>query len=120
MKKILIVDDSADILEVLTLLFDLEGYEVKTIDNGYVINEAIAEFKPDLILLDVMLGLLDGRMICSELKSSPLTSNIPVIMISASHDLNALSQKSCHADDFVAKPFEIDALLAKVCLQLAS
>ena len=120
MKKILIVDDSTDILEVLSLLFSLEGYEVKTIDNGLGVPDAIKAFGPDLILLDVMLGLLDGRVICSQLKSLPETSQIPVIMISASHDLNLISQKDCHADDFIAKPFEIDDLLEKVSFQLAS
>ena len=120
MKKILIVDDSIDILEVLSILFDLEGYEVKTIDNGFAITEIIKEYQPDLILLDVMLGVLDGRLICCELKGAPETATIPIIMISASHELNLKSQQKYHADDFIAKPFEIDFLLEKVTLQLAS
>jgi DNA-binding response OmpR family regulator len=120
MKKILIVDDSTDILEALALLFNLEGYKVKTVDNGYFLTDIIKLFTPDIILLDVMLGLLDGRKLCNELKHLPETAHIPIIMISATHDLRSLTGESCCANDFLPKPFNIDELLEKVSFQLAS
>ncbi|MBB2144162.1 response regulator [Pedobacter sp. LMG 31464] len=120
MKKILIVDDSTDILEALALLLNLEGYNVKTVDNGYFLTNAVKLFKPDVILLDVMLGLLDGRKLCDELKHMSETAHIPIIMISATHDLSSLTTGSCGANDFLPKPFNIDQLLEKVSFQLAS
>jgi DNA-binding response OmpR family regulator len=114
MRKILIVDDDQDILNILTLLFDIEGFDVKGIDNGYVIEETIKSFAPDIILLDVMLGGLDGREICHKLKDSNETRHIPIIMISANTDMSKITYKECRPDSFIPKPFDIEHVLFKV------
>lgn len=114
MKRVLVIDDNEDILNVISILLDMEGYEVKCCDNGHCISETILTFSPHIILLDIMLGDMDGREVCRALKSNPRTEHIPVIMISASHGLYDGKDSGCLADDFIAKPFDIDMLARKV------
>lgn len=114
MKKILVLDDDLEILEVITMILEMEGYEVRGIRSGYELLASVNLFRPDLILLDVMLGEHDGRVLCHDLKSSPLTQSIPIIMISASHDMIRMPEKFCKPDDFIAKPFDIYDLIEKV------
>lgn len=120
MKKILVVDDNQEILEVIELILTLEGYQVSVLMDASHFNQRISEFKPDLILLDVMLGALDGRDLCNLLKADQLTLHIPVIMISASHNLNDREGIICYPNDFIAKPFDINNLVNKVGAQLAA
>ncbi|MBT2560556.1 response regulator [Pedobacter sp. ISL-68] len=120
MKKILVVDDNQEILEVIELILRLEGYQVSGLMDASHFNHRISEFKPDLILLDVMLGALDGRDLCNLLKANELTLHIPVIMISASHNLNDTGGIICHPNDFIAKPFDISNLVNKISAQLAA
>jgi DNA-binding response OmpR family regulator len=114
MKKVLILDDDIDIVEVIQIILDSAGYQVHGIYTGEGLMDVISEFGPDLIMLDVMLGPLDGRDLCNLLKNNVLTKHIPVLMISASHGIIQLSEKKCTPDEFIAKPFDIDHLLAKV------
>ncbi len=112
-KKVLIVDDDIDILEVLNLLFEFSGYQTKATPDAEYTYSLIHDFKPDAIILDVLLSGYDGREICRNLKSSTDTKHIPVVMISAHPDA-AVSTKAAGADDFLAKPFDIHMLLEKV------
>ncbi|MEJ7694202.1 response regulator [Daejeonella sp.] len=114
MKRVLVVDDNEDILNVISIVLDMEGFEVKCCDSGRGIADTISAFAPDVILLDIMLGDLDGRDVCRALKSDPKSGHIPVIMISASHNLFDRDDKLDLADDFIAKPFDIDDLASKV------
>lgn len=114
MKKVLVVDDNEDILNVISIVLDMEGFEVKCCDNGHCVHDTISFFLPDLILLDIMLGDMDGRELCKTLKNNPETAHIPVIMISASHNLYDNQNTNCSADDFIAKPFDIEVLAKKV------
>jgi DNA-binding response OmpR family regulator len=114
MKKVLIVDDNNEILDIISIVLDMEGYSVECSNSGHRILDKVLRYSPDLILLDIMLGDLDGREICKELKGNFDTKHIPVIMISASHHLYNNNVKVCDADDFIAKPFDIDDLVARV------
>lgn len=116
-KRILIIDDDLGILEVLTDLLEYCGYDVNTLSEGHQVFEKIADYHPDLILLDVMLGNMDGRIICSSIKEM---EQIPVILISATHNLNTTLNKPGSPDDILAKPFELDLLLQKIECQLAA
>ncbi len=111
-KKILIADDDPGILEVIQLMLEDDGYEVVII-NDYKNTEQIQAHNPDLILLDIWMSGVDGTSICRELKSKDETKNIPIIMVSANKDTEALSLE-CGAEDFISKPFDIDFLLNKV------
>lgn len=116
--KILIVDDDLDILEVIGLILEEEGFQVELMGNGKDIFEHISHFHPDLIILDVMLGNMDGREICNSIKNTKITNHIPVIMISATHNMDQFIKKTCSPDDFLAKPFDIINLIHKVELKL--
>ncbi len=119
-RKILIVDDDLDILEVIGLILESEGYEVELMSSGHEIFEHISKFNPDLILLDVMLGNMDGREICNNIKNTKDTLHIPIIMISATHNMAEFIKKNCRPDDFLEKPFDIVNLIHKVELKLSA
>lgn len=112
-KKILIIDDDAPIREVINFILSDEGYEVFELDSGRLVLETVREVQPDVILLDIMLGDTDGRDICKRLKADTITSGIPIIMISASHGVHTVHE-TCNADDYIAKPFNIDYLIKQV------
>jgi len=119
MRRILAVDDDKDILEVLQYILEESGYEVETLSDGHYIFDRIRKHHPDLILLDIMLGGLDGRELCKHIKAMNETHDIPVILISASHNISDRSLRNNGGpDDFIAKPFDIDALLSSVKIQL--
>lgn len=113
-KKVLVVDDDNDILDVIRIILEDEGYEVSTLDNGREVLEEVANNMPDLILLDVMLCGMDGRDVCKNLKAHTLFKLIPIIMISASHNLQGFLDEEGAADGFISKPFDIDNLIAVV------
>jgi DNA-binding response OmpR family regulator len=119
-KRILIFDDDKDILEVLSYILTEHGYEIKAYTDGKYVFEAIKSFHPDLVLMDVMLDDMDGRMICRDIKTKSETQTVPVILISASHDLSLALEQQGAPNDFIAKPFDIDYLLNKVEKQLAA
>lgn len=119
-KKILAVDDDSDILDVIRIILEEEGYEVFTLANGKNVFELVEENDPDLILLDVMLGGLDGRDICRALKEHATFKKIPIVMISASHNLNNLLLMPGAPDNFLAKPFDIDRLIEMVKSELVA
>lgn len=109
-KKILVVDDDEDILEPLALLLGGEGYTVETIAKGEQTQKKVASFKPDLVLLDILMSGSDGRKICKQLKTVPETKKIPVILMSA-HPGASKDSIDAGANDFIAKPFETAALV---------
>ena len=112
-KKLFIVDDEPDILEFLQIILEEEGYAVITSDKGEFLEQLHNSGLPDLILVDVLLSGKDGREIVKHLKSQEETKHIPVIMFSA-HPSAEQTAREAGAEDFVAKPFEIDLLLAKI------
>ncbi len=111
-KKVLVADDDPAILDSIKMMLELEDYEVNVTINGETIYKMEKDF-PDLLLLDIWMSGEDGRDICKYLKNSPDTRHIPIIMISASRDIMQ-SARDAGADDFIAKPFEMQDLLAKV------
>src|ERR1700741_5469105 len=88
MRKIIVVDDNEDILEIIKLILEGYDYEVVTLADGGLLFDSIREFKPDLILLDIMLGNMDGRELCKAMRENDETKDIPVIFVSASHGLS--------------------------------
>ena len=112
-KRILIVDDDPDILEFLQVILEDEGYTVVTSDKGEYLEQLHNGGLPHLILLDVLLSGKDGREILKYLKIKPETKAIPVIMFSA-HPNAEETARQAGADDFIAKPFDIDDLLERI------
>lgn len=118
MRKILAVDDDKDILEVLQFILEDSGFEVDALSDGAHIIDKIEQSKPDLILLDIMLRDLDGRDLCRDIKTNAHTSHIPVILLSATQDINFLKHQIGCPDAFVAKPFDIEQLLDAINIRL--
>ncbi len=117
MPRILIVDDDIDILSVMEMLLTMKGFEVEVTARGENTFPKIETFKPDLILLDVLISGHDGRTICRKLKANEDTKHIPVIMFSA-HPAAAAIVTEYGADDFIAKPFDVNNLIQKVNFHL--
>ena len=111
-KKIMIADDDPGIVDAVEMLLEFEGYEVTSTVDGTTVLDMKDEL-PDLLLLDIWMSGEDGRDICRKLKQDELTKDIPVIMISASRDIRD-SAMMAGADDFLAKPFDMNELLKKV------
>ena len=111
-KRVLVVDDNPAILDVLKIMLEDEGYEVET-TMGEINMQDMGAYLPDILLLDIWMSGVDGRDICKLLKRTEATKHIPVIMISATKDIEAIA-KDCGADDFVSKPFQMKHLLAIV------
>src|ERR1700712_4433217 len=111
MRRIIVVDDNEDILEIIKLVLEGYDYEVVTLADGNLLVDQIHEFKPDLILLDIMLGNMDGRELCKTLKSKNDTRDIPFIRVSESHNLTDRFMGMGSNIDFLAKPFDISELI---------
>lgn len=113
MKRILIIDDDPDIRTVMNLSLKKHGYDVETASGKDEALEKLDQFRPHVVLLDVLLSGSDGRNICREIKDKEATQNLPIIMVSA-HPGAAENIGIYGADDFIGKPFTVDALLVKV------
>lgn len=113
MAKIFLIDDDPDVRIVMSKLLQKEGYEVETASRREEALQKLSQAVPSLILLDVLLSGSDGRDLCRELKANPQTKHIPVIIFSG-HPSAGLQIQSYGADDFIAKPFQTEALLEKL------
>lgn len=116
-KRILVLDDDADLLELMEILLESSGYETRILISGEALFMNIDSFNPDLILMDVMLAGLDGRILCRNIKFN-LEYQMPVILISGTHNLSQVMLEEGAPNDFIAKPFDLDVLLQKIDLQL--
>lgn len=110
--KIMVVDDDANIGELLRLYLEKEGYDTVVLADGVAALEAFDVAKPDLILLDVMMPRLDGWQVCREIRKK---SQCPIIMITAKGELfDRVLGLELGADDYVVKPFEAKEVMARI------
>jgi CheY-like chemotaxis protein len=112
-KKILIFDDDTTILEVITIIFEENGFQVEISETSHDILERVAQYRPDVILMDNWIPRIGGVEATRLLKSHEEFKNIPVIYVTANNDIVALAREA-QADDYVAKPFNLDDLEEKV------
>jgi two-component system alkaline phosphatase synthesis response regulator PhoP len=113
-KKVLVVDDERDIVDLLRYNLQREGYDVIAAGNGEQALEKTSE-KPDLILLDLMMPVLDGFETCKRLKRNPSTASIPVIILTArSSEVDEVLGLELGADDYIQKPISPRKLVARV------
>ncbi|MFT5139740.1 MAG: two-component system alkaline phosphatase synthesis response regulator PhoP [Rhodothermales bacterium] len=114
-KRIVVVEDEGDILEVLSYNLMREGYDVFAASDGVEGLQKIQQILPDLVLLDLMLPGMDGLEICRQMRSSDQTQNIPIIMVTAKgEESDVVLGLGIGADDYVAKPFSPKELIARV------
>ena len=116
---ILVVDDTPESLLLLTQILTDEGYDVRPADSGELAVAAATAVRPELILLDIRMPVMDGFEVCRRLKAQPETRDIPIIFITASANADERVRSwSFGAVDFVAKPFEKRELIARVATRL--
>ena len=113
--KVLIVDDEKDILEFLSYNLEKEGFIVHTALNGKSAIEKAKKYKPDLIILDVMMPEMDGITTCQEIRSIPEISNTLILFLTArSEEYSELAGFDAGADDYVAKPIKPKLLISRI------
>lgn len=117
-KNILVIEDNHAILDVITLILESEAFNVAGLNKGADLINHVQEFVPDVIIMDIMLPDIDGRVLLKDLKENPSTSHIPVLMISARYNATNYALDGVSADEFMAKPFNIDELMDKIYLLL--
>jgi len=109
----MVVDDDTDILKVVSIILKGHGYDVVVLTTGRNLLAHVIEIKPNLVLLDVQLGDIDGRILCREIKAIEVYDQIPVILFSANtHYAKDIESYLC--DDFIAKPFEMESLIKSI------
>ncbi|WP_368419354.1 phosphate regulon transcriptional regulator PhoB [Rhodovarius sp.] len=112
---ILIVEDEAPLLTLLRYNLEKQGFRVEEATDGQEALLRVAENKPDLVLLDWMLPSLSGIEVCRQIRRRPATRDLPVIMVTArTEDQDAVRALDIGADDYITKPFAVEALLARI------
>jgi DNA-binding response OmpR family regulator len=118
--RILVVDDEPADLDLLRHALEQDGYKILVATSGERALQIVGRTRPDLILLDVTMPGLDGFDTCERLKTSADTREIPVVFLTASSDSASLVRGfAVGGDDFIAKPFQRDEVLARVAARLA-
>lgn len=111
--KILVVDDDSGIGEMLKTLLEFYGYEVTVTEVPDKAAELIVEKNIDLVMLDMLISGVDGTDVCARLRENDKTADIPILMMSALHNAGEKCKKA-GADEFIAKPFEMEELIARI------
>lgn len=117
--KILVVDDEQDIIEFISYNLRAKGYDVATAGDGYEALKKARDFKPDLVLLDVMMPNKDGRQTIKELRRTPGLEHIAIIFLTAlSDEKSEIEGLNLGADDYIAKPIKPELLLTRIAAAL--
>jgi excisionase family DNA binding protein len=119
-RKVLVVDDDQDLVELMVDVFERDGrFDVKTANNGFDAGMLTKEFRPDLVVLDVMLPDINGKEVCQRIRADETLEGVKVICISGMVEQDKVSElKDAGADDFLQKPFKIEELLDRACEML--
>ena len=116
-RKVLIVDDDEELVELLSDVFEKDGrFEVKTANNGFDAGMLVREFRPDLVVLDVMLPDINGKEVCQRIRSDETLEAVKIICISGMVEQDKVAElRLAGANDFMHKPFNVDRLLDRAC-----
>lgn len=109
-ERILVIDDDELMLEALEMFLIQEEFHIRTLAKAELVELAVADFKPDLIVMDIRLDTADGRIICDGLKSNSGTSHIPIILLTGL-GYDEIARIDCQADAIIGKPYDNGALL---------
>ncbi len=112
--RIMAIDDESEMLSLVKLTLERAGYEVGTCDNGRQAWDAIIQFKPELLILDVLLPGIDGYSLQVKLSQDPATKDIPVIVLTSLEPAKTLFRKFPQVAGFMTKPFKPEELLENV------
>jgi excisionase family DNA binding protein len=116
-KKVLIVDDDENLVDLLKDAFERDGrFDIRTANNGFEAGMLVKEIKPDLVVLDVMLPDINGKEVCQRVRSDSAMESVRIICISGMVEADKIEDlKSAGANDFLSKPFEVEKLLERSC-----
>ncbi len=116
-RKALVVDDDEELVELIKDVLDADGrFEVRVANNGFDAGMMVKEYKPDILVLDVMLPDINGREVCQRVRTDSTLDDVRIICISGMVEQDKIDElKKSGADDFMQKPFEIEALVARMC-----
>ena len=119
-RKILIVDDDEDLVDLMQDAFARDGrFDIKTANNGFGAGMLVKEFRPDLVVLDVMLPDINGKEVCQRVRNDPTMKTVKIICISGMVEQNKIADlRAAGADDFMNKPFAVDSLVERGCQML--
>jgi excisionase family DNA binding protein len=119
-RKVLVVDDEPEIVDIITQGLVEDGrFEVKVAANGFDAGMMVKEYRPDLIVLDVNLPDINGKEVCHRVRADQNLEEVRIICISGEVMEDRIQElKLAGADDFVQKPFDIDVLIERMCVQL--
>ncbi|MDG2206579.1 MAG: response regulator [Pirellulales bacterium] len=116
-RKILVVDDDVELVELITDVLDRDGrFEVRSVNNGFDAGMMVKDYKPDLIVLDVMLPDINGKEVCQRVRSDKSMDSVQIICISGMVEEDKVDGlRQAGANDFMRKPFEVDRLIERIC-----
>ena len=116
-RKILIVDDDEDLVELISDVFIRDSrFEVRTTNNGFDAGMLVKELRPDIVVLDVMLPDINGREVCQRVRSDKTLDDVRIICISGMVEQDKVADlKAAGANDFMQKPFSVEKLVERVC-----
>lgn len=116
-RKVLIVDDDESLVELMQDVFDKDSrFEIRTTNNGFDAGMQVKEFRPDIVVLDVMLPDINGKEVCQRVRSDAALDDVRIICISGMVEQDKVADlKAAGANDFMQKPFAVEKLLERVC-----
>jgi excisionase family DNA binding protein len=116
-RKILVVDDDLELVELITDVLDKDGrFEVRSVNNGFDAGMMVKEYHPDLLVLDVMLPDINGKEVCQRVRNDPTMDDVKIVCISGMVEQDKIEDlRTSGADDFLQKPFEVDQLVDRIC-----
>lgn len=119
-RKILIVDDDQELVELITDVLERDGrFEIRSVNNGFDAGMMVKEYHPDLIVLDVMLPDINGKEVCQRVRSDKATADVRIICISGMVEEDKIGElRAAGANDFLHKPFEVEKLIERMCEML--
>jgi len=119
-RKILIVDDDEELVELISDVLERDGrFEVRSVNNGFDAGMMVKEYRPDLIVLDVMLPDINGKEVCQRVRSDKTMDDVRIICISGMVEEDKVGElRAAGANDFMHKPFEVEELVERMCHHL--
>jgi excisionase family DNA binding protein len=116
-RKALVVDDDRELVELMRDVLEADGrFEVRAVNNGFDAGMMVRDYRPDVIVLDVMLPDINGKEVCQRVRSDSTLDDVKIICISGMVEQDRIAElKLSGANDFLQKPFEIETLIARIC-----
>ncbi|MDR1484102.1 MAG: response regulator [Planctomycetaceae bacterium] len=117
-RKVLVVDDDIELVELICTVLEGDGrFETRSVNNGFDAGMMVREYRPDLIVLDVMLPDINGKEVCIRVRNDNSLEDVKIICISGMVEADKISElMAAGADDFLQKPFETEKLIERLCI----